>query len=47
LQQEESLAEVQAKRLDAWALLMKELGGGYASASAGDVSTEARDAARN
>ncbi|WP_144113911.1 efflux transporter outer membrane subunit [Paraburkholderia sp. BCC1886] len=32
LQQEESLAAIQAKRLDAWALLMKELGGGYVSA---------------
>lgn len=30
LQQEESLATIQAKRLDAWALLMKELGGGFA-----------------
>ncbi|MDE1182135.1 efflux transporter outer membrane subunit [Paraburkholderia sp.] len=28
LQEQESLAAVQAKRLDAWALLMKELGGG-------------------
>ena len=32
LQQEESLATIQAKRLDTWALLMKELGGGFASA---------------
>ncbi|MGF6933490.1 NodT family efflux transporter outer membrane factor (OMF) lipoprotein [Paraburkholderia sp. UCT70] len=31
LQQEESLAAIQAKRLDAWALLMKDLGGGYVS----------------
>jgi outer membrane protein TolC len=29
LQQEENLANIQAGRLDAWALLMKELGGGF------------------
>jgi len=34
LQQAESLATVQAQRLDAWALLMKELGGGYGPPSA-------------
>jgi NodT family efflux transporter outer membrane factor (OMF) lipoprotein len=33
LQQEESLASIQAARLDAWAVLMKELGGGFSSAS--------------
>ena len=36
LQQEESLAQIQAKRLDAWALLMKELGGGFASSKGAD-----------
>ncbi|MBW9102359.1 efflux transporter outer membrane subunit [bacterium M00.F.Ca.ET.228.01.1.1] len=29
LEQQESLAAIQARRLDAWALLMKELGGGF------------------
>lgn len=47
LQQEESLAQIQAKRLDAWALLMKELGGGFASAPTDDVSQGASDAGRN
>ncbi|MFM0208536.1 efflux transporter outer membrane subunit [Paraburkholderia sediminicola] len=47
LQQEESLANVQARRLDAWALLMKELGGGFASTSAERVSQGADDAGRN
>lgn len=42
LQQAESLALIQAKRLDAWALLMKELGGGFGSDPQG-----ARDATRN
>ncbi|OAJ54919.1 fusaric acid resistance protein FusA [Paraburkholderia ginsengiterrae] len=31
LLQQESLAKIQAQRLDSWALLMKELGGGFAS----------------
>ncbi|MFM0081223.1 efflux transporter outer membrane subunit [Paraburkholderia sediminicola] len=47
LQQEESLADIQAKRLDAWALLMKELGGGFASASPDPISQGAGDARRN
>ncbi|PQV44835.1 efflux transporter outer membrane subunit [Paraburkholderia sp. BL21I4N1] len=47
LQQEESLAQIQAKRLDAWALLMKELGGGFAFAAADDVSQGVSDAGRN
>lgn len=47
LQQEESLAQIQAKRLDAWALLMKELGGGFASATTDEVSKGASDAGRN
>jgi NodT family efflux transporter outer membrane factor (OMF) lipoprotein len=45
LQQEQSLAEVQAKRLDAWALLMKELGGGFASALPARVSQGANEGA--
>jgi outer membrane protein TolC len=47
LQQEESLAQIQAKRLDSWALLMKELGGGFASAPPGQVLQGADDAGRN
>ncbi|OXC72709.1 efflux transporter outer membrane subunit [Caballeronia sordidicola] len=47
LQQEESLAEIQAKRLDAWALLMKELGGGFASAPPSQVLQGASDAGRD
>jgi NodT family efflux transporter outer membrane factor (OMF) lipoprotein len=44
LQQEQSLAQIQAKRLDSWALLMKELGGGFASAPPGQVLQGADDA---
>lgn len=47
LQQEESLAAIEAKRLDAWALLMKELGGGFAAAPGERVSQGAGDAGRN
>ncbi|RKF49907.1 efflux transporter outer membrane subunit [Paraburkholderia fungorum] len=47
LQQEESLATIQAKRLDAWALLMKELGGGFASASPESGPQGVADAGRN
>ena len=41
LAQVERLAEVQAKRLDAWALLMKELGGGFAATAADRAAMEA------
>ncbi|MGF6773736.1 NodT family efflux transporter outer membrane factor (OMF) lipoprotein [Paraburkholderia sp. GAS199] len=47
LQQEESLAGIEAKRLDAWALLMKELGGGFAAASGSQASQGVADAGRN
>lgn len=47
LQQEESLAQIQAKRLDSWALLMKELGGGFSSTPPGQVLQGADDAGRN
>jgi len=47
LQQEESLADIQAKRLDAWALLMKELGGGFASMRSDHILPGAGDAGRN
>ena len=47
LQQEERLADVQAKRLDAWALLMKELGGGFAATAADRAAMEPDDARRN
>ncbi|SEE89394.1 efflux transporter, outer membrane factor (OMF) lipoprotein, NodT family [Burkholderia sp. WP9] len=47
LQQEESLAAVQARRLDAWALLMKELGGGFASAPPDHAPQGVADAGRN
>ena len=39
-EQEERLADVQAKRLDAWALLMKELGGGFAATAADRAAME-------
>ena len=39
-EQEERLADVEAKRLDAWALLMKELGGGFAATAADRAAME-------
>jgi len=47
LQQQESLATLQAKRLDAWALLMKELGGGYAASAPVPASIGEANARRN
>ncbi|CAD6532871.1 efflux transporter outer membrane subunit [Paraburkholderia sabiae] len=47
LEQEERLAGVQAKRLDAWALLMKELGGGFAATAADRAAMEPDHARRN
>jgi hypothetical protein len=38
---------VQARRLDAWALLMKELGGGFASAPPDHTPQGVADAGRN
>ena len=39
-EQEERLADVEAERLDAWALLMKELGGGFAATAADRAAME-------
>jgi outer membrane protein TolC len=39
-EQQEQLADVEAKRLDAWALLMKELGGGFAATAADRAAME-------
>jgi NodT family efflux transporter outer membrane factor (OMF) lipoprotein len=47
LEQEERLADVEAKRLDAWALLMKELGGGFAATAADRAAMEPDHASRN
>ncbi|MGF6574821.1 NodT family efflux transporter outer membrane factor (OMF) lipoprotein [Paraburkholderia sp. GAS333] len=47
LQQQESLATVQARRLDAWALLMKELGGGFDATPPGPAPEGVADAGRN
>jgi NodT family efflux transporter outer membrane factor (OMF) lipoprotein len=47
LQQEQSLAQVEAKRLDEWALLMRALGGGYGAADSSLTADGATDAARN
>ncbi|GAB5097197.1 efflux transporter outer membrane subunit [Caballeronia sp. HLA56] len=47
LQQEQSLATIRAKRLDAWALLMKELGGGFASSMAREATQGVADATRD
>jgi NodT family efflux transporter outer membrane factor (OMF) lipoprotein len=50
LQQEQSLAQVQAQRLDAWALLMSALGGGYDAArpvNSAPPNPGASDAARD
>lgn len=47
LQQEESLASIQARRLDAWALLMKELGGGFAPTQADRVPEGVANAGPN
>jgi NodT family efflux transporter outer membrane factor (OMF) lipoprotein len=44
LQQEQSLAAIRAERLDAWALLMKELGGGFTSAPQGQATQGEGDA---
>ncbi|MGF6774793.1 NodT family efflux transporter outer membrane factor (OMF) lipoprotein [Paraburkholderia sp. GAS199] len=40
LRQEEALASNQAQRLDSWALLMKELGGGFAADQAHQLAQE-------
>jgi NodT family efflux transporter outer membrane factor (OMF) lipoprotein len=50
LQQEQNLAQVQAQRLDAWALLMSALGGGYDAArpvNSAPPNPGASDAARD
>jgi NodT family efflux transporter outer membrane factor (OMF) lipoprotein len=47
LEEEESLAAIQAKRLDAWALLMKELGGGFDAAQADDTTQGVAHARRD
>ncbi len=47
LRQEERLAGVEARRLDAWALLMKELGGGFAASAADRAAMEPDHASRN
>ena len=47
LEQQERLAGVQAARLDAWALLMKELGGGFAATAADRAAMEPDHARRN
>jgi NodT family efflux transporter outer membrane factor (OMF) lipoprotein len=47
LQQEETLATIEAKRLDAWALLMKDLGGGFASAPPDSVPEGVANAGGN
>ncbi|WP_109479741.1 efflux transporter outer membrane subunit [Paraburkholderia sp. C35] len=46
-EQEERLADVEARRLDAWALLMKELGGGFAATAADRAAMEPDHASRN
>jgi outer membrane protein TolC len=47
LQQEENLANIQAGRLDAWALLMKELGGGFTPEQTGSAFEGAQRAGRD
>lgn len=47
LQQEENLANIQAGQLDAWALLMKELGGGYTPEQTGSAFEGAQRAGRD
>jgi NodT family efflux transporter outer membrane factor (OMF) lipoprotein len=47
LQQQQSLAQVQAQRLDAWAMLMRALGGGYLAADSEDDPNGERHATRD